>query len=134
MTLAVPGTTGFVAPARCAVIKHEGKYFAAVAAPDVRDHKYGGWRIIGRPDQTRLWGPGNDESPRIESKGRWARSNHWAQSALSPQGVRNTFIKARLLPSSVDGITAGQRHYWSSKCRSGSPRNRTRRTDRLIHL
>ena len=94
MTLAVPGTTGFVAPARCAVIKHEGKYFAAVAAPDVRDRKYGGWRIIGRPDQTRLWGPGNDESPRIESKGRWARSNHWAQSARSPQYVHKGLIAA----------------------------------------
>jgi len=56
------------------------------------------------------------------------------QSALSPQGVRNTFIKARSLPSTVDGITAGQRHYWPSKRRSGSPRNGTRRTDRLIHL
>src|SRR5450631_2983669 len=31
-----------------------------------------------------------------------------AQSALSPQGVRNTFIKARSLPSTVDGITAAQ--------------------------
>jgi hypothetical protein len=29
-------------------------------------------------------GPGNDESPWIESESRWARSNHW----LSPQGVR----------------------------------------------
>ena len=42
------------------------------------------WRIIGRPDQTRLWGPGNDESPRIESEDRWTRSNHW----LSPHSVR----------------------------------------------
>jgi len=41
MTLAVPGATGFVGPVPCAVIKHEGKYFAAVTAPDVRDHKYG---------------------------------------------------------------------------------------------
>jgi hypothetical protein len=56
------------------------------------------------------------------------------QSALSPHSVRKTFIKARSLPSTADGITAGQRHYWSSKCRSGTPRNRTRRTDRLIRL
>jgi hypothetical protein len=51
------------------------------------------------------------------------------QSARS----RTTFIKARSLPSTVDGITAGQRHYWSNRRRSGSPRNGTRRTDRLIH-
>jgi hypothetical protein len=33
---------------------------------------------------TRSSCPGNDESPWIESEGRWARSNHW----LSPHSVR----------------------------------------------
>jgi len=42
MMLDIPGAAGFVALAQRAVIKHEGKEdFAAVAAPDVRDHEHG---------------------------------------------------------------------------------------------